>query len=860
MMSQFHMLDFSVFYRAVFGGTEGGRVKRQGRQNQETRVNRLLLGKYPEDISFGQISREVANKLIKGTINMTETYLPEPEPAEETEDLYTRYLPIFTANIRAMWSDLPDPGYSVRLLLPMLQAVGVAVDFPDVTDKEETSLFLGKALTTAVLNSRNTLERKRLATTSWEAGAQDWEAAVRLPDQRGPHVVPAPVRRTLSSVRPTGFSVFFGREQKIQELRNAFALQNVVFLHGMGGIGKTALACNYWRMFHEVYTTVIFAQFESSLAALLADDSVFRFSGLCRQETEEGTLQTDEEYAEVKLRLLRETQDEHTLIILDNYDVEDADLFEKLVYGARFHLLVTTQLEPEAGDYCSVELSHIGNDEQLKDLFLKYAGAVMLRREDPAFPRLLDMTERHTLTLEVAAKHMADMGITSLGEMADLLENDPYTRFAPPGGRDRYQKLRSLLRITRLNEREIMFLRCLALVPPAGIDLDTFRDWCGDCFPAMNRLLRLSLIKQDPENRSLSLHSVLRKLILEELAPDYDNCRDFIHRVALVGEEFAAQMWEMPYEEKRQRLNCCRQILSRVPELCGENIPVFANTAFMLSAVGDFTEGLALQERIYDFNCSRHGRESKPAMLALSEKARILGCMGDTRGSAKCYTEAADWFLEHPEKGDLDTCIVVQACVRSWLRDFIFTVSPGSLRKYEAYLSKSEEYIENQLQRSDLPETVQRCLKIRSKTVGPMLPRRDEDGEFGFHEEVVLDVIRYLESLDLVEKGPEFAFLHGMKEASSFFMGKLAYHKKRHQKAVVRLEESRELLVQYLGRREPRLVEVLETLYLCYTEIGDAERASQALKEALEIARTIFVPNHFTLLRLEGYEKNQAEQ
>jgi len=53
---------------------------------------------------------------------------------------------------------------------------------------------------------------------------------------------------------------------------------------------------------------------------------------------------------------------------------------------------------------------------------------------------------------------------------------------------------------------------------------------------------------------------------------------------------------------------------------------------------------------------------------------------------------------------------------------------------------------------------------------------------------------------------------------------------------------------------------VLETLYLCYTEMGDKERASQALQEALEIARTIFVPNHFTLLRLEDYEKKKMEQ
>ena len=856
MMSQLHMLDFSVFYRALFGGTEGGRVKRQGRQNQETRVNRLLLGKYPEDISFGQISREVANKLIKGTINMTETYLPEPEPAEETEDLYTRYLPIFTANIRAMWSDLPDPGYSVRLLLPMLQAVGVAVDFPDVTDKEETSLFLGKALTLAVLNSRNILERKRMVASSWEAGVQDWETAVRLSDRRESQTVPAPAAKALSSAKPTGFSVFCGREQKLQELRNAFVLQNVVFLHGMGGIGKTALACSYWRTFHEEYTTVVFAPYENSLAALLADDSVFRFSGLCRREKEDGTLQTDEEYAREKLRLLRETQDEGTLIILDNYDIEDAPLFEELVRGARFHLLVTTQLEPETGDYCSVELTHIGDDEILKDLFLKYAGAVMLRRDDPDFPRLFDVIERHTLTLEVAAKHMAVMGISSLAKMVDMLENESYTCFSRSGGKDRYQKLRALLRISRLNEGEIMFLRCLALVPPAGIDLDTFRDWCGDCFPAMNRLARLSLIKQDPENRTLSLHSVLRRLILEELAPDYDNCRDFIHQVALVGEEFAAQMWEMPYEEKRKRLNCCRQILSRVPELCGENIPVFSNTAFMLSAVGDFTEGLALQERIYDFNCSRYGRESKPAMLALSEKARILGCMDDTRGSAKCYTEAADWFLTHPEEGDLDTCIVVQACARSWLKDYLHSGRPDSYDDYVGYNFYFFRYAESLLDRGGLPQDDLERIQERFDCAYSTLAHFNMT--VGFEHECAADRMNDYDLMDQLDRLPSSAS-HVRQAYKSYIDGRFGMYMDTAD-AIEKLEESRELLLHYFGRREPRLVEVLETLYLCYTEIGDAERAAQALQEALEIARKILVPNHFTLLRLEDYEKKRTEQ
>lgn len=852
-MDPLYTLDFSVFYRALFGGTEGGRIKRQGDLNQPTRVNRLLLGEYPENISFGQISREVANKLIKGTTNMTKDHIPNL--GKQTGDPYMQFLPVFTSHVRSMRSDilnLPNLEHSIRLLHPMLQAAGISANLPDMADKEEVFLFLGKALTIAVLNSRNTLERKRRAASSLEAGVQDWESAVRLADRRGGQTASPPAVHTLSSVRPTGFSVFCGREEKVQELRKAFALQNVVFLYGMGGIGKTALACHYWRTFYEDYNTVVFAPFESSLAALLADDSVFRFSGLCRREKEDGTLQTDAEYALEKLRLLRETQDERTLIILDNYDVEDAELFRELVRGARFHLLVTTQLKPEAGDYCPVRLSHIDEDDPLKELFLRYADTVMLRCDDPAFSRLFDVTERHTLTLEVAAKHMAVMGITSLEEIVDLLENESYTCLAEPGGKDRYQKLRALLRLSGLTGQEIAFLRCLALVPPAGIDMEVFRDWCGDCFPAMNRLARLSLIKQDPENRTLSLHSVLRRLILEELSPNYGTCRDFIHRVMLVGEDPAVQLWEMPYEEKRLRLHCCRQILRHIQEITEETRPVFENAAVMLTAVGDFTEGLALQERIIDFVCGQYGRDSKPAMLALSEKARILGCMDETCGAAKCYTEAADWFLAHPEEGDLRTCIAVQACARSWLKEFIFSIRPSSLRKHEDYWEKSIEYMERLIVNPDLSEQTRSALRSRLTVARLKSPVRGEDGVACFDEGLELDWIRYQNSMDLLETRG-FSGIPGLREASSFFFGKLDYRWGKFQTAVEHLEESRDLLLQYFGRREPRLVEVLETLYLCYTKLGDEGRAEQTLQEALEIARTVLVSNHFTLLRLEGY-------
>lgn len=847
-MSQVHRLDFSVFYRALFGGTEEGRVKRQGSQNQETRVNRLLLGNYPESIDFGRISRETANKLIKGTINMTESHVPAL--GNRSEDPYTQFLPVLTEHIRLMWLDLPNPEYSVRLLHPMLQAEGIFTEFPDVTDREETISFLGKALTVAVLHSRDTLERKRLAANAWEAGAQDWEIAVRMVDHWGAQPAQSAAAHTLSSVKPAGFTVFCGREQNVQELRDAFALQNVVFLHGMGGIGKTAVACNYWRTYHKEYTTVVFAPFERELASLLADDNVFHFSGLCRREKEDGTLQTDREYAEEKLRLLRETQDERTLIILDNYDVEDTDLFGELVRGARFHLLVTTQLKPEAGDYCPVELTHIGDDEPLKDLFLNYAEAVMIRRDDPDFPRLFDLTERHTLTLEVTAKYMADLGITSLREMVDLLENNPYARISE----GRYQKLRALLRITKLTEHEVRFLRCLALVPPTGIDLDAFRDWCGEAFPAMNRLARLSLIKQNPENRALSLHSVLRKLILEELSPDYDNCRDFIHRVMLVGEKPSAQLWEMTYEEKRMRLNCCRRILPHIPGINEDTCPVFENAAFLMTAVGDFSEGLALQEQIFEFNCRRFGQESKPAMLALCEKARILGCMDKTHEAAKCYTEAADWFLMHPEVGDLDTCIGVQACARSWLKDFIFTVRPSSLRKHEDYWKKSMEYLEQLVLRSDLPEQTLSVLRNRLKVVRIKAPVRDEDGVVSFDEGLELDWIRYQDSMDLLEVR-RFGGIDGLREASSFFFGKLDYRQGKFRSAVEHLEQSRELLLRYFGKREPRLVEVLETMYLCHRELGDREQAEQTLQEALEVAGEVLVPHHFTSLRLLDYAK-----
>lgn len=627
--------------------------------------------------------------------------------------------------------------------------------------------------------------------------------------------------------------IFVGRDALIDSIHAAYGERNVVFLHGMGGIGKSEIAKQYAKRFRADYDTVVFARYTTSLAALIADDSIFAMSGLARRTRADNTQQTDEEYARDKLKALRASASKRTLLIIDNFDVTKDPLLQGLTGDCPYRVLITTRCKPETGKYHVIPVREL-DDEALRAMVIAYADPedCPLDPEDLAFPALLTLANRHTLTLELIARFISLRGLDDVGEAIELLQANGLSILGDSEDENGYQRIRDLFRLTALSDTELTFLRCLALMPPAGVEQKLFRQWCGDGYAARPRLMSLSLISIDPLTRRLSLHPVIREVIINELKPGYDNCREFIDRCAMVEDENASgTMWYMEYTAKLSLLQCFDCLIRMMPDITEANYPVFANMSYMYNYIGSFADAIALHERLYRFSCTHFGECSYQALLALNNIGwKQSNCMF-FHDAVETLTKAAELFLASPYWQDKrsKTCLVT--CIGVHIRLYEQTKVPALLERALHYLelavglgdekylhlTLSREYFKIYLLKGDLVQAAERI---------------DE----------------FEQAVDKYTLVPE---AHQVDQITiNHHRGSLLIKSGQYEEAIALLAKARDGYLKYFSSRNLRLLDNLKLLTQCHLHLGQTAEATRYADEALEIARALYTYDHPTRAHL----------
>jgi len=659
----------------------------------------------------------------------------------------------------------------------------------------------------------------------------------------------------LKSTKISCHEIFAGRDKLIETIHKDFQQRDIIFLCGMGGIGKSQLACQYWKKYRDFYTTVVFGRYESSLLELIADDTVFKVEGVTRKTKADNSLQTDEEYAVDKLSVIKKSADQHTLIIIDNFDAAGDPFFDEFVRDADYRVLITGRCEPQRDKYHVIPVEEI-DDDTLKEIFIQYANPnkTIIEKDDPDFKQLFEMTNRHTYTLELLAKYMEENDdIDEIGELIEQLKNNSFAAISKDG----YDTIRNLFRLTSLSEKEKTFMRCLAMMPQTGVPQKLFKQWAGDVFSARSRLVDLGLVKINGDTRSIELHPIIKEVVITELNPAYENCKDFINRCTLVGEDRIPKLWSLTYEQKQVYIDCYLNIINMIGDITKETYDIFVNVSILSNFSGDCESAVALHRKIYEFACRNFGEASTEAMLVLNRIGWKYSNTMNYESACRYLVRAADWFIENPDyhSGYIsrEAYSSIENCAGVYYYLYLQSHSEEYKNKVHYYLEKLDEYgdrlfdaLKNESEELGSSIQYQHALIHRSYFRLYLESKQYDKAEIELEKYKNL-VYRYME----YKKYTEFADLAGLNES----IGMYKYERQQYDEAITAFEESYRVYRKFFSERNARIIRVIEYLIQCYIKVGSKSTAMKYIDIISETVKSIYTKEHPIFARINEYRK-----
>ncbi len=329
---------------------------------------------------------------------------------------------------------------------------------------------------------------------------------------------------TLPYVISTPFSApdfFVGRHAEAAQFESwcRDETRSVLFLTGMGGIGKSTFVRHCLAARRRDWDSIAILYAGSSLRQTLGSDSMLRINGTERLPEEK-----ESDYFERKVKKLREVaRRDRVLLVIDNFSLEnDPDL--PLLTGLGCKTLFITRRGMDTLNFPVLRLLPLDTDAELETLFFHYLGDPDAENDPSARDRVRAIIRRlggHTLALELFARQTAN-SFLSLSEAVELLEARGLLRISTDrvdyehdGGisyENLAQILTGLFEADRLSDPQISLLKSAALFPAPGIEgRELLRlTGCTETEP-LRQLVRYGWVTRD--GKAVYLHPLIADVV-----------------------------------------------------------------------------------------------------------------------------------------------------------------------------------------------------------------------------------------------------------------------------------------------------------------------------------------------------------
>ena len=438
----------------------------------------------------------------------------------------------------------------------------------------------------------------------------------------------------LKSSLPNVSGFFTGRDSEIEEIHKRLQENNILFLSGIGGIGKSELAKHYAKKHEREYDAIIFAPFLHDIQTMITNDSYVQIHNFF-QYPEEKT----NEYFERKMKELARLSNERTLIIVDNFDTTKDENLSKLL-SLNCKMLITTRRD-FSDVYSQFYLGELANPVEV---FNEHYKKPLSDDERKCVNEIIEIVCGHTMTVELLAKQMM-AGRVKPEKMLEKLKSGGISEsgkekvsHANEHGKisreNTYDHIQALFDLSDLGEAEKYVLANLSLIPHTGIPAELFKDWCEiEDFDTINKLAIEGWIRWDKGKDYISIHPVIHEIELSHLSTPKKTWRKIMKSIlAFIDEDGWA---ECPYVKKQQFAEIFRFMLECIfKKQCSSKLTAkfIRNVAECIDVYGHFLEFEKYYRHVINIQTERSGEvhnNTALAIMSLSDYYMSLGRLTD---------------------------------------------------------------------------------------------------------------------------------------------------------------------------------------------------------------------------------------
>ncbi len=325
---------------------------------------------------------------------------------------------------------------------------------------------------------------------------------------------------------------FIGRESEIDKMHSILKNNQLLFVSGIGGIGKTELVKRYANRYRNLYDTIVFTVFDKNIVSLVNDEILIN-------RIEKDEMESDTDYFKRKIEILKQIVTDKDLIIIDNFDVDFDDNLETL-FSCPCKFIVTSRMDFRDFNYPQITVDKMESIDDVLNLFFVYNDIAYDTEDAAAIEKLVEYVGYHTMTVELIAKYLRVSGEAPAALFDRFMEKEGTTNTKDISVRQRKDRmlraesvnnhLTTLFDVSGFEAVEKEVIGSLSFFANIRMKKQKFEEICpiDNISEKLEKLIRRGWIEYNEKTDKISLHQVIQDLIYKNLKPNAENCPNVV--------------------------------------------------------------------------------------------------------------------------------------------------------------------------------------------------------------------------------------------------------------------------------------------------------------------------------------------